>query len=71
MPLNIDIRINGDLIETINVGRQEQLEEHDALYVYTAWVEGHSVENASFMHNYSHGARVCAQKALEALGRQA
>lgn len=71
MPLSIEIRINSHLIERVNVGRLEQLEEDDREYVYNAWVEGRSTENATFLHNYSHGARVCAQKALEALGREA
>lgn len=78
MPLSVEIKINGDLIETLWIGRLEELksasDEHEYLVgVGTqdrpAW---HMPDTGlgdlpRFYHTYSDGARECVRKALNAL----
>lgn len=79
MPLSVDIKINGHIIETVWIGRLESLKGADDEHTYAcgvgrqyleAWnLPGTTLEELpTFTHKYSDGARECVRKALEALG---
>jgi len=68
VPLSVEIKINGREIETIRIGRVEEMKGKTHYHEYL--VTAPDGEYASFMHKYDEGARVCVAKALEAL-RQA
>ena len=68
MPLSVEISINGHEIETIRIGRVEEMKGKTHYHEYL--VTAPNGDYASFMHKYDEGARVCVAKALEAL-RQA
>lgn len=79
MPLSVDIKINGRVIETVWIGRLEALKGVDEVHEYAcgvgtqhleAWnLPGVKIEDlARFTHNYRDGARECVRKALDTLG---
>jgi len=73
MPLHVEIRINQELIDTIHIGRMDELKGRDQNHRYLVtnkttksmvdWTDPNAVE---FEHNYSDGAHICVSKALEA-----
>jgi hypothetical protein len=73
MPIHVEIRINHELIDTIHIGRMEELKGRDQSHQYLVtnkttksmvdWTDPNAVE---FEHNYSEGAHICVAKALEA-----
>lgn len=76
MPLYADIRINEQLIKTINIGRIEGGTRPNDLNTYMVietnpgekldwWEDDDSV---TFVHRYGDGAEVCVALALKALG---
>lgn len=78
MPLSVEVKINGQLIETVHIGRTEPLAGTNVEHQYKvttnlAYSEYGGYETPDweagvrFGHVYSDGALVCVRKALEAL----
>ena len=75
MPLTAEIKINGNLIMTIWVGRLEMLQGENKNHTYrTVVVDGPLPEcfappedGTLFRHRYSDGAAECARRAIVAL----
>lgn len=65
MPLYIDIRINQKPLDSLVIGRLEDFKGHDRAHRYR--VTSSAGGSALFDHVYSDGARVCVQRALNAL----
>ena len=78
MPLTAEIKINGNLIMTIWVGRLEVLRSENDSHLYATetltspdaarWMNATVVaDSPTFYHRYSDGAAVCVKKAIETL----
>ena len=76
MPLSVEVKINGQLIETVHIGRTEPLAGYDVEHQYKVTTEAVPVDGYAipdweagvrFGHVYSDGALVCVRRALEAL----
>lgn len=79
MPLHVDIRLNHQLLHTVNIGRMEGGEHPDSLNTYRAVLtypggsqnpDFFGEDSVEFTHRYGDGALICAQKAIEALYRE-
>ena len=75
MPIHIDIRINDKYINTVHIGRDEELKGTDEVHIYTVtdrvasntrpdWFGDMAVQ---FEHKYSDGLEICVTKGLQAL----
>lgn len=78
MPLSVEIKINGSVIETVWIGRLEALRGQNETHEYITGVGTESLEAWNmpgvvvndiprFTHNYADGARECVRLALAAL----
>lgn len=82
MPLSVEVKINGQLIETVHIGRTEPLAGTNVEHQYKVtttevpWATSSGAKEGfhpdweagvRFSHVYSDGALVCVRKALEAL----
>jgi hypothetical protein len=71
VPLSVEIKINGREIETLHIGRTEDLWSNNQVsdYLVSTDPRFESEDTKPFKHKYSEGAVTCVRKALEAYER--
>lgn len=71
MPLHVEIRVNDKLLDTLHIGRTEQV--HDVTQTSTYLVVSERTpewgwdDGVPFEHRYDEGALTCVRKAIQAL----
>jgi hypothetical protein len=74
MPLQVEIRINGNMLKTLHIGRMEGTTDHDSVNTYAATLrlpggqpDWYNPDASTFYHRYGDGLEVCVSKALDSI----
>lgn len=75
MPVRVKIDINGLVVSTIHIGREQGLPTPNSENVYRAVIKNDNPDYREFMdgvqftHRYGDGVEICVQKAIDALNK--